>query len=372
MTAATIRRSMGAATRTATPGRPNDGTPGRYQAGYTDGRNGGIAAGRITDTDTPDDEDTPDDDDTPDGGGGGNTPPPSDQSDSDRRLDHHLRRAQADGDQVPYSVGYTDAAAGRDWNGDRFGNRAGDYDRGYSVGLDDHPPADDTPAVVTEWSAPTSAADDGRCGNCGHGYQAGHRREHGGRVVCRNTPDDDNPDGGGGGGSTPPPSGDTDTDDTADDDGYCADCGGCPECVDAPLDPNDDDDREYQAGYELGLTQCARPAECSDQFRTGYIDGRRVADEIDDPDYPVRERATHADLVDAAVRSALRLDDVSVALDNDRADTQAHTEGDTGALEHPADGCGCARPLPDQGDTEGDQSADDTTTGWSVRNGGRE
>ena len=101
---------------------------------------------------------------------------------------------------------------------------------------------------------------------------------------------------------------------------------GCPECVDAPVvdtGDTDDDDREYQAGYELGLTQCARPAECSDQFRAGYIDGRRVADEIDDPDYPVRERATTADLVDAAVRSALRLDDVSVALDNDQA------QGDT-------------------------------------------
>ena len=206
---------------------------------------------------------------------------PSDQSDSDRRLDHHLRRAQADGDQVPYSVGYTDAAAGRDWNGDRFGNRAGDYDRGYSVGLDDHPPADDTPAVVTEWSAPTSAADDGRCGNCGHGYQAGHRREHGGRVVCRNTPDDDIRTAAEGVVLLRRPPA-TDTDDTADDDGYCADCGGCPECVDAPVvDPKlmTMTTGNTRRDTNWGLTQCARPAECSDQFRAGYIDGRRVADE---------------------------------------------------------------------------------------------
>ena len=92
---------------------------------------------------------------------------------------------------------------------------------------------------------------------------------------------------------------------------------------------------------------------------------------LDDPDYPVRERATTADLVDAAVRSALRLDDVSVALDNDRAHTQADTEGDTAAECSECDYPGACDRRADECDTEGDQSAD-ATAGWSVRNGGRE
>ena len=89
-----------------------------------------------------------------------------------------------------------------------------------------------------------------------------------------------------------------------------------------------DDDVEYDAGYRLGLTQQARPAVCSDRFRAGYIDGRMVADDVSDPDYPEQVRPDIQTLMDRCLRSALRLDDVSLNLDGRQADL---VSADTGS-----------------------------------------
>ena len=102
---------------------------------------------------------------------------------------------------------------------------------------------------------------------------------------------------------------------------------------DSPDEGLDDDDVEYQAGYQLGLTQEARPADCSDRFRAGYIDGRSVADEMSDPDFPEPDRPDISVLIDKAVRSALKVDDVSLALaDVGQDECPLHSDQDDEAL----------------------------------------